>query len=148
MSLQERISADLKTALKNADSFRVGILRLLSAALQNETISKRTNGEDNPLAEAEVIGVLKREAKKRKESIDIFREAGRFELSENEEKELVIIQEYLPPEISREEIEATARKIMVSGVTEFPALMKSVIVEFKGAADGKQVAEIIKSILR
>ncbi len=147
MSLQERLSVDLKTALKNADSFRVGILRLLSAALQNETISKRTNGVDNPLTETEIIGVLKREAKKRKESIDIFKGAGRIELSENEEKELAIIQEYLPPEVSREEIEVVARKIIASGITDFPALMKSVIAEFKGAADGKQVAEIVKSIL-
>ena len=72
MSLQERLSTDLKAALKNTDSFRVGVLRLLSAVLQNETISKRTYGVDNPLTEAEVLGILKREAKKRKESIDIF----------------------------------------------------------------------------
>ncbi len=147
MSLQERLSIDLKAALKNSDGFRVGILRLLSAALQNETISKRTNGIDIALTETEVIGILKREAKKRKESIDIFKGAGRFDLSENEEKELIIIQEYLPPEVSHEEIEAMARKIMASGVTDFPTLMKSVIAEFKGAADGKQVAEIVKSVL-
>ena len=147
MSLQERLSTDLKAALKNADSFRVSILRLLSASLQNEAISKRTNGVDNPLTEAEVIGVLKREAKKRKESIDIFKGAGRFDLSENEEKELVIIQEYLPPEVSREEIEATAKRIMASGITDFPTLMKFVIAEFDGAEDGKQVAEIVRLVL-
>jgi len=147
MLLQERLAVDLKTALKSSNSFRVGILRLLSAALQNEIISKRTNGTDNLLTETDVIGVLKREAKKRKESIDIFKKAGRFDLSKNEEKELLIIQEYLPPEISHEEIEVMVKKIIASGVTDFPALMKSVIVEFKGAADGKQVAEIVKSIL-
>ena len=147
MSLQEKISTDLKTALKNTDSFRVSVLRLLSASLQNEAISKRTNGIDNPLTEAEVIGVLKREAKKRKESIDIFKGAERFDLSENEIKELAIIQDYLPPEVSREEIEATAKRIMASGITDFPTLIKSVIAEFKGAADGKQVAEIVRLVL-
>jgi len=147
MSLQEKISTDLKTALKNTDSFRVSVLRLLSASLQNEAISKRTNGIDNPLTEAEVIGVLKREAKKRKESIDIFKGAERFDLSENEIKELAIIQDYLPPEVSREEIEATTKRIMASGITDFPTLMKSVIAEFNGAADGKQVAEVVRLVL-
>ena len=147
MSLQERLSADLKAALKNTDSFRVGVLRLLSAALQNETISKRTHGVDNPLAEAEVLGVLKREAKRRKESIDIFSEAMRFDLAEKETRELDIIKEYLPPEVSREEVEETTKRIIASGIKDFPSIMKAVIAEFKGAADGKQVAEIVKSIL-
>jgi len=147
MSLQERLSTDLKAALKNTDSFRVGVLRLLSAVLQNETISKRTYGVDNPLTEAEVLGILKREAKKRKESIDIFSEAKRFDLAEKETRELGIIKEYLPPEVSREEIEEAIKRIIASGIKDFPSIMKAVIAEFKGAADGKQAAEIVKSIL-
>jgi len=147
MSLREKISSDLKSAMKNADSFRVGVLRLLSSAFQNEAIAKRTRAEEGDLTELELIAVLKREAKKRRESIDIYRPAGRPDLAESEERELSIIKEYLPPELTREEIEGVIKKIVASGVTDFSAVMKSAMAEFKGAADGKIVSEVVKQIL-
>ena len=147
MPLKERISSDLKTAMKNANSFRVGVLRLLSASFQNEAIAKRTRGEEGELTELELIAVLKREAKKRKESVDIYRSANRPELAENEERELALIKEYLPPEVNPEEIEEVVKKIIASGVSDFPSVMKSAVAEFKGAADGKVVAQTVKKIL-
>jgi hypothetical protein len=147
MSLREKISSDLKSAMKNADSFRVGVLRLLSSAFQNEAIAKRTRAEEGDLTELELIAVLKREAKKRRESIDIYRPAGRPDLAESEERELSIIKEYLPPELTREEIEGVIKKIVASDVTDFSAVMKSAMAEFKGAADGKIVSEVVKQIL-
>lgn len=133
--------------MKSADSFRVGVLRLLSSALQNEAIAKRTRGEIGELTELEMIVVLKREAKKRKESIEIYRSASRAELAENEERELALIKEYLPPEVEIGDIEAVIKKIVASGVTDFPTVMKSAMAEFKGAADGKLVSETVKKVL-
>jgi hypothetical protein len=147
MPLKERISSDLKDAMKNADSFRVGVLRLLSSAFQNESIAKRTKQGEGELTEEELIAVLKREAKKRKESIDIYSKAGRTDLAENEERELKIIKGYLPPELSAEEIEAVVKKLADSGMSDFSSVMKSAMAEFKGAADGKMVSEAVKRIL-
>ncbi len=148
MSLQERVTFDMKSAMKNADGFRVGVLRLLLSALKNEIISKRTDSSVSILADNEALVVLKREAKKRKESIIIYNDANRADLAINEEKELNIIKEYLPKEPTKEEIESVVNKIIESGVKDFPTIMKSVKEEFKEAADGQVVAEIIKTALK
>ena len=147
MPLKERITSDLKAAMKNADSFRVGVLRLLSSAFQNESIAKRTRREEGDLTEEELIAVLKKEAKKRRESIAVYSQAGRTDLSESEERELKIIKEYLPPELSPEEIESVVRKLAESGTADFSSLMKSAMAELKGEADGKVVSEIVKKVL-
>jgi len=147
MSLKERILSDLKTAMKNADSFRVGVLRLLSSAIQNEAIAKRGKGAGGDLTEDELLAILKREAKKRKESIAVYSGAGRTDLSEGEEKELAIISEYLPPEPERSDIEAFVKKTIDSGDKEFSSVMKATMAEFKGAADGKVVSEIVRSMI-
>lgn len=145
MSLKEKMDADLKAAMKNADAFRVGVLRLLKSAIQNETISKY--GADGTLSDEEVLAVLKREAKKRKESIAVYTESGRSDLAETEVKELNLLSEYLPPEISREEIEKTVKEIVGSGTAEFSAVMKEAMARFKGAADGKVVSEVVRSLI-
>ncbi|MFA5052968.1 MAG: GatB/YqeY domain-containing protein [Parcubacteria group bacterium] len=147
MLLKERIASDLKTALKNADSFRLGVLRLITSSLQNEAIAKRTKSEEGDLTEEEVIAVLKREAKKRKESILAYSEGNRSDLAEQEERELKLIGEYLPAEPKREEIEEAAKKAIDSGAKDFPSVMKIVMAEFKGTADGKVVSEVVKSLL-
>lgn len=147
MSLKEQISSDIKTSMKSADSFRLGVLRLLSSAFQNEAIAKRTRKEEGDLTEEEVIAVLKREAKKRKESIDIYSQAKRGDLLENEERELKIIQEYLPQEATYEEVELAIVKIIESGVSDFPTIMKTLIADFKGSLDAKQASQIIKQKL-
>ena len=147
MLLKEKITSDIKAAMKSADSFRVGALRLLSSALHNEEIAKKTRSGDSILEEHEVIAILKREAKKRKESISVYSLANREDLVAQEEQELNIIQEYLPKEPTASEIELVVQNIMKSGAQDFPSIMKSVMAEFKGSADGKVVAEIIKSAL-
>lgn len=147
MYLKEQISSDIKIAMKSADSFRLGVLRLLSSAFQNEAIAKRTRKEEGDLTEEEVIAVLKREAKKRKESIDIYSQAKRGDLLENEERELKIIQEYLPQEATREEVELAIVKIIESGVSDFPTIMKTLIADFKGSLDAKQASQIIRQKL-
>lgn len=145
MSLKEKLDVDLKAAMKNADSFRVGVLRLLKSAIQNETIAK--HGALGSLSDEEIMAVLKREAKKRKESIAVYTESGRSDLAESEVKELDLIAEYLPPEISKEEIEKTVKEIISSGASEFSSVMKEAMSRFGGAADGKTVSEVVRSLL-
>ena len=147
MSLKERMMSDLKAAMKNADSFKVGILRLIMSALQNEEIALRGKGITGEMDDASVIAVLKREAKKRKESIAIYGEAKRDDLKEGEEKELVVIQEYLPPELPVEEVKKVVEAIVASGDKEFSSVMKKAIAELKGQADGKVVSDIVRSLV-
>lgn len=147
MSLKERISFDLKTALKNADSFRVGVLRLLLSSLQNEAIAKRGRTGSGDLTDEDALATLKKEAKKRKESIAIYSGTSRSDLLEAEERELKLIREYLPPELDPREIEIVVRKIVDSGNKEFSSIMKAAMAELKGAADGKTVSEIVKSVI-
>ena len=100
MTLQEKLNQDIKESLKGVDSFRLGVLRMVNSALQNKKIEK---GKDGVLTEEEVLQVLTKEAKKRKESVLAFEAGGRPELAENEKKELIIVEAYLPAQMSRED---------------------------------------------
>jgi hypothetical protein len=145
MSLKARLEANLKESMKGADRFRVGILRLLLAALHNEEIARRT-GSAGELSESDEIAVLKREAKKRREAIEIYAKVGRNDLREQEEKELAVIGEYLPAEMNREDIRRVVEKLAETN-KDFPGLMKEAMKELAGRADGKVVAEIVREIL-
>jgi len=156
MELLKKISEDLKTALKSGDHFRLGVLRMISSALQNKKIEK---GKDGILTEEEILQVLAREAKKRKESVVAFENGGRPELAENEKKELVVIEAYLPKQMSREEAAKEVERIL-SGVADtrptgqssgrkskFGLVMKEVMKDLKGKADAGMITELIKEKL-
>ncbi|MDP3999037.1 MAG: GatB/YqeY domain-containing protein [bacterium] len=146
MPLEQKLKEDLKNAMKAGDSARVGVFRMLNSALQNRRIEK---GKDAVLSDEEVMEVLRREQKKRKESVEAFEKGGRPELAENEKSELAIIEIYLPKQMSREEIAAAVEKIM-SGLADKSnagLVMKAVMQELKGKADGKLISEIVKEKL-
>lgn len=147
--LKEKIAEDLKKSMKAADSERVGVLRLLSTAIHNKEIEKRgKTGKEETLTDEEIFAVLMTEAKKRKEAIEIFEKGGRKDLAEKESKELVIIQEFLPKQITREEIERAAAEIIKkTGIKDFGSAMKEVMKELRGKADAKLVSEIVKKML-
>jgi len=147
MAILPTIEEDLKSSMKNADTERVGILRLLMSAIHNEEIAKRGRGGSGPLDPDEEITVLKREAKKRKESIELYRKGGRNDLAEKEERELKVINQYLPPEMSREAVEEKVKKVIAAGTKDFGLVMKEVMKELKGQVAGEVVAEVIKSLL-
>ena len=147
MAILPTIEEDLKSSMKNADTERVGILRLLMSAIHNEEIAKRGRGGSGPLDPDEEIAVLKREAKKRKESIELYRKGGRNDLAEKEERELKVINQYLPPEMSREAVEEKVKKVIAAGTKDFGLVMKEVMKELKGQVAGEVVAEVIKSLL-
>src|SRR5881409_3994532 len=105
MSLQKRIDEDLKDAMRAKDAARLSVLRLLKAALKNATIEKV--GADGELNDADAIVVIRKQVKQRQDSIESFEKGGRAELAEKEQKELSILNDYLPRAMSAEEIEQT-----------------------------------------
>lgn len=150
--LYQKITGDLKKSLKSGDGFRLGILRMLSAALHNKEIEKKSKGQDSILSEDEIIEVLLKEAKKRKEAAEIYQKGNRNDLSEKETKELEIIKKYLPEQLSKEEVEkiviATIEKINAVAVKDFGKVMAEAMKELKNKADASLVSEIVKDKLK
>ncbi|MEK7590559.1 MAG: GatB/YqeY domain-containing protein [Patescibacteria group bacterium] len=148
--LKEKLTNDLKQAMKSADQETVGVLRILLTAIKNKEIEKKTkSGGDGQLNEEEVIQALSSDAKKHKESIEIFTKGSRKDLADKEEKELAIVQKYLPKQLGEAEIEQVVDKILqqTSG-KDFGSVMKEAMKELKGKADGKVVSEIIQRKLK
>ncbi|MEK7657873.1 MAG: GatB/YqeY domain-containing protein [Patescibacteria group bacterium] len=149
--LKQTISDDLKNALKSGDSFKVGILRLLLSALHNKEIEKRGKGEKSELSEEEIIEVLMKESKKRKEAIEIYSKGGRQDLAAQEAKESEIIKIYLPEQLSEAEVEKMAlkaiEKIGAKNQKDFGKAMAEAMKELKGKTDASKVSEIIKKKL-
>lgn len=148
MFLKDQINSDLKSAMKARDQLRVGTLRLLLTAIHNREIEKRTKAGDEKLSDDEVREVLSREAKKRREAIDVYTKGGRQDLAEKENQESEIIQQYLPKQLSREETEKIVEQILSrTSAKEFGLAMKEIMKELKGKADAALVSEIVKSRL-
>ena len=148
MNLRERISEDLKSAMKSGDRIRLETLRTLRAVLLEKEIEKR--GGPAMTAEDEVA-TLNSAAKKRRESIDLFTKGGRPELAHQEELELAIIQEYLPRQLTAEEVAGFVREAVVqtgaSGPADFARVMPLVMKQVRGKADGKVVQDLVKKAL-
>lgn len=146
MSLKEQIGNDMKEAMKAKDSVTLGTLRMITSILNNELIEKKAKGEEE-LTDEDVLKVLKREKKKREESIKMYLEGGREELAEGEKKELEVIAKYLPEEMPIEEVEKIVKKIVEGGADNMGDIMKAAMAETKGRANGKVVSEIAKRLL-
>ncbi len=149
MKLMERISDDLKAAMKSGDKIRLETLRTLRAALQEKEIERRGSGA--PLSAEDELSVLTGASKKRRESIEMFQKGGRADLVEQEGKELAIIQEYLPKQLTEEEVQKVIREVMTqAGATsaaDFGKVMPLVMKQLKGRADGRLVQELVKKSL-
>ena len=145
--LKEKLTDDLKGSMKAGTSEKTGVVRFLLAQIHNREIEKRSTGQAPVLAEEEVIEVLQREVKKRREAVELFRKGGRDELVQKEEKELAFINGYLPAEMSREELERIIDDLKNQGFNDFNSLMKEAMKKIKGKADGKLVSEIVKGKL-
>jgi uncharacterized protein YqeY len=148
MTFHEKISEDIKVAMKSGDKIRLETLRTIKAGLLEKEVEKRPTGGMKP--EDEVV-VLIAASKKRKEAIEIYRLNNRPELADQEERELTIIQEYLPKQASEEEITAfikkTIQEVGAVSAKDFGKVMPIVVKEFKGKADGKIIQEIVKNNL-
>lgn len=147
--LKQHIKSDMIAAMKARDQMRVDTLRGALAAFTNELVAKGRKPTDE-LTEAEMLAVLKRLAKQRKDSAEQFTAGGRAELAEKEMMELKIIEAYLPASASREDIERVAKaKKTELGVTDAAGqgkLMGAIIKEFGGNADGAVVKEVVAQL--
>lgn len=142
MTIIENLKEDLKKYMKAKDMVSLNTVR---AILNEINIREMKNIKIN---DEEIIKVLRSEAKKRKESIETFQKAGRTDLTEKEEKELKIIEAYLPAEMSDEELIAKLKEVISScSDKNFGTVMKAAVASLKGAADGKRISTLLKQIL-
>lgn len=137
----------MTSAMKERREFELGVLRMLITSLNNRVIEKRGEGRDDVLTDGEVQDVLRKEAKKRKEAAALYAQGGRPELEQIEKRESEFIEKYLPAHLGEAEITATVKKILAGGEKEFGGIMKAVMAELKGRADGRLVTDIIKKLL-
>jgi len=144
MALLVKLQEDLKTALKGGDSETTGTIRMLQAAIQNEQIAK---GKEKEFTDDDVVTVLRKEAKKRRESADVFATAGRKDLADKEEAELLLIKGYLPPELSDHEVEAIVAEVVASGQEDFGKAMGAVMAKIAGRAESGKVSAAVKKAL-
>src|SRR5690606_37133565 len=143
MSLTQRLEQDMKAAMKNKDKAKLGVIRMLRSAIKNMEIER-----GRPLEEDEVLDVLARELKQRKESLQEFEKAGRSELAEKVKAEIAVVETYLPAPLSREELRELARQVIDEVGASTPAdmgkVMKEIVPRVKGRADGKEVNRIVR----
>lgn len=146
MSLKERLSQDLKEAMKSKNETKVRTIRLLIAAIKNFEVEKTDQATDE-----EVLQIMSKEVKKRLESIEMYRQAKREDLAIEEENELKIIKSYMPEQMNEEQIRELARKLIrqhnLSSPKDVGTAMKLIMPQVKGKADGKLVNKIVQELL-
>ena len=145
--LAEKIDSDLKTAMKEKNALKLGTLRMLKAAAENKAIEKKVE----TLGDDDFLDAIQKQVKQRKDSISEFEKAGRKDLVEKETKEMKILEEYLPKQMSSEELKTIVKGVISSmGVTskqDMGRVMKEVMPKVKGRADGKQVNQAVLDLL-
>lgn len=151
MGLKEKIESDTKQAMREKDALRLLVLRMLSSAFHNRVIEKRGRGLGEELSEEESVAVLRSEVKRRKDAIREFEKGGRRDLVDKESSELAILEVYLPPELSDEELErillAVLQKIGSVTAKDFGRIMGEVMEEVKGQASGDKIGRRVREIL-
>jgi uncharacterized protein YqeY len=144
--IKEQLNDDMKVALKAGDKLRLSVVRMLMSELKNEKIAKGAE-----LDEATERRVLTSYAKKRKEAMDAARAGGREEIAQREQAELDITMSYLPKQLSDDELRAVVKKHVetagAGGPQAFGVVMKSVMAEVGGQADGKIISSLVREML-
>jgi len=147
VEIREQLMADVKTAMRDKNQVKLNALRFLQAAIKNREIELRPN----PINADEVMGVIKKLVKQRKESIDQYQAGGRQDLVDQEAAELKILESYLPAQMGRDQIEKVVTEVIAAlgakTVKDMGPVMKEVIARTAGTADNKTVSEVIKSKL-
>ncbi len=146
VTLKDQLQEDLKTAMRSGDVERRSVIRYLRSEVHNAEIAKQADLDDEG-----VIGVLTRQAKQRRDSIDAYKQVDRPDLVMQEESELAIILEYLPEQMSDEEITELARaaiaEIGAAGPQDMGRVMGAIMPKVKGKADGGKVNVVVKGLL-
>jgi len=146
ISLKKKLNDDLRRALKERDKCRSSVIRLLLSAIHNVEIARRDSLEDS-----DILGVIAKETKQRKESIEAFKKGNRLDLVAQEEAELAILETYLPEQMSYNEIVSIASKVInevaAQGPRDMGRVMGKLMPQLKGKADGKIINEIVTELL-
>lgn len=144
--LQEKLTADLKEVMKAGDKTRLEVIRMVRARIKNAEIAKQKSLDD-----PDVLDVIAKEAKQRRESIAEFKKADRQDLLDKEEAELAILLEYLPQQMSREEVLAAARRVIeevgARGPGDKGKVMQNLVPQLKGKAEGRDINEVVTELL-
>ncbi len=145
--VRDQLRSDLRDAMRAKDVPRRNTIRMLEAAIKNAEIDKR--GAE--LADADVLAILQRQVKQRRESIEQFEKGGRKDLADNERVEISIIKQYLPTQLSRDEVEVRARAVIgqigASGPGDRGKVMGMLMRELRGEADGSLVNAVVGELL-
>lgn len=147
MTIVERLLEDMKVAMKRGDKARVNTIRQLRAQLKDAQIEL-----GRELTDEDAIKVLTNAAKKRREAIELYRQGGRDDLVAKEEAELAVIQEYLPEQISQDELIAIIEKVIqeeqATSMKDMGRVMGKVMAQVRGRADGKEVQQLVRERLQ
>lgn len=147
MTTLEKLKNDLKEAMKARNEIKLNTVRMVLAALKNRQIETKNPSPEINLPESEILALIDKERKKRREAAELFRTGGRAELAEKEEEEMKILSEYLPPALSEAELDSLIDAEIQKGIKEFGPLMKAVMASSNGRADGRILGEKIKAKL-
>lgn len=146
MQLRERLNSEMKEAMKSRDALRLSAIRMVLSAVKNRDIELRRE-----LNDAEITETIVTLCKQRRESIRLFKEAGRQELVDKEEAELALLTEFLPRQLTREELESLVDKAIAetsaTSGKDMGKVMKALLPSVSGRADGKLVSEVVKEKL-
>jgi len=144
--LKQKLMDDLKQAMRGGDKVRCSVIRLVMAAIKNAEIARQADLEDG-----DILGIIAKEVRQRRESIEAFKQGSRQDLVTQEEAELAILQGYLPQQMTREEIIAEARRIIEEVGAQGPAdkgkVMPKLIAQLKGKADGREINAVVTELL-
>lgn len=145
-NLKQKLSDDLKQAMRSGDTIKRSAIRLLMAAMNNAEIARQAT-----LADADIFGLIAKEIRQRRESIEAFKLGNRPDLVAQEEAELAVLQGYLPQQMSREEIVAAARQVIAEvgavGAGDKGKVMPKLIAQLKGRADGREINAVVSELL-
>ncbi len=144
--LKQKLNDDLKQAMKSGDTVKRSVLRLVLSAVHNVEIARQAD-----LLDSDILGVLAKEARQREESIVAFKQGNRSDLVAKEEAELVILQTYLPRQMTRDEIVAAARRVIeevgAKGPGDKGKVMPKLVAQLKGQADGREINTVVTELL-
>jgi len=144
--LKQKLTDDLKQAMRSGDKVRRSVIRLVMAAIKNTEIAQQATSSD-----ADILGIIAKEVRQRHESIEAFRLGDRQDLLAKEEAELAILNEYLPRQMTREELLDAARQVIEEvgalGLGDKGKVMPKLIAQLKGKADGREINAVVSELL-
>ena len=146
-SMQERLQEDLKASMRAGDTTRRSLIRYLRSKIHDEEIARRSAPDDDS-----IIDLLGKQAQQRRDSIEAFRKGNREDLVEKEEAELAMILEYLPEQMSEDEIAALVQKAVeevgATGPQDMGKVMGKVMPQVRGKSDGRTVSGVVSNLLK